>query len=313
MKSAAKNVRERRSFLHRLWRERYLWLMIIPVVAYFIIFSYVPMYGVTIAFKEYNVGLGILKSPWANPWYKHFAQFFQSIYCWRLIRNTLLLNIYTLIFSFPVPILFAILLNEIRNIKLRRVMQTVSYMPHFLSTVIVVGILVNFLSLGDGIVNVFITKLGGKPIDFIGSTRWFRTIYVASGIWQGFGWNSIIYLAAITSISVELYESARLDGCSRFKEIVYITLPSIAPTIIILLILRFGSMMSVGFEKVYLLYTPRTYEVADVISTYVYRAGLTNAQFSFSTAVDFFNSVINLTLLLAVNRISRSVSETSLF
>lgn len=313
MKSAAKNVRERRSFLNRLWRERYLWLMILPVVVYFIIFSYVPMYGVTIAFKEYNVGLGILKSPWANPWYKHFAQFFQSIYCWRLIRNTLLLNIYTLIFSFPVPILFAILLNEIRNIKLRRVMQTVSYMPHFLSTVIVVGILVNFLSLGDGIVNVFITKLGGQPIDFIGSTRWFRTIYVASGIWQGFGWNSIIYLAAITSISVELYESARLDGCSRFKEIVYITLPSIAPTIIILLILRFGSMMSVGFEKVYLLYTPRTYEVADVISTYVYRAGLTNAQFSFSTAVDFFNSVINLTLLLAVNRISRSVSETSLF
>ena len=313
MKSAAKNVRERRSFLNRLWRERYLWLMILPVVVYFIIFSYVPMYGVTIAFKEYNVGLGILKSPRANPWYKHFAQFFQSIYCWRLIRNTLLLNIYTLIFSFPVPILFAILLNEIRNIKLRRVMQTVSYMPHFLSTVIVVGILVNFLSLGDGIVNVFITKLGGQPIDFIGSTRWFRTIYVASGIWQGFGWNSIIYLAAITSISVELYESARLDGCSRFKEIVYITLPSIAPTIIILLILRFGSMMSVGFEKVYLLYTPRTYEVADVISTYVYRAGLTNAQFSFSTAVDFFNSVINLTLLLAVNRISRSVSETSLF
>ncbi|MDY5015400.1 MAG: ABC transporter permease subunit [Eubacteriales bacterium] len=302
-----------RRVFSRLWRERYLWLMALPVVAYYIIFSYIPMYGVTIAFKDYNVGLGILKSPWADPWYRYFQQFFQSIYCKRLIRNTLLLNIYTLLFSFPVPIIFAIMLNEVRSVKLRRVMQTVSYMPHFLSTVIVVGILVNFLSLGDGIVNVFIKALGGTPIDFIGSTRWFRTIYVASGVWQSFGWNSIVYLAAITSINVELYESARLDGCSRFKEIRYITLPSIAPTIIILLILRFGSMMSVGFEKVYLLYTPRTYEVSDVISTYVYRAGVTNAQFSFSTAVDFFNSVINLLLLVIVNRISRMVSETSLF
>lgn len=302
-----------RRVFSRLWRERYLWLMALPVVAYYIIFSYIPMYGVTIAFKDYNVGLGILKSPWADPWYRYFQQFFQSIYCKRLIRNTLLLNIYTLLFSFPVPIIFAIMLNEVRSVKLRRMMQTVSYMPHFLSTVIVVGILVNFLSLGDGIVNVFIKALGGTPIDFIGSTRWFRTIYVASGVWQSFGWNSIVYLAAITSINVELYESARLDGCSRFKEIRYITLPSIAPTIIILLILRFGSMMSVGFEKVYLLYTPRTYEVSDVISTYVYRAGVTNAQFSFSTAVDFFNSVINLLLLVIVNRISRMVSETSLF
>lgn len=300
-------------FRHKLWRERYLWLMILPVVVYYIVFSYIPMYGVTIAFKEYNVGLGILGSPWASPWYKHLLQFFRSIYCWRLIRNTLLINIYTLIFSFPVPIVFAILLNEVGNMKLRRVIQTVSYMPHFLSTVIVVGILINFLSLGDGIINVFIRRLGGQPIDFIGSSRWFRTIYISSGIWQSFGWNSIIYLAAITSINTELYESARLDGCSRFKEIVYITIPSIAPTIIILLILRFGSMMSVGFEKVYLLYSPRTYEVSDVISTYVYRAGMTNAQFSFSTAVDLFNSMINLILLLLVNRLSRSLSETSLF
>ena len=297
----------------RIKKERYLWIMILPVVAYYIIFNYIPLYGVTIAFKNYNVGLGILKSPWASPWYKYFLQFFKSIYFGRLIRNTLLINIYALVCSFPIPIIFAILLNEVRNMKIRRVVQTVSYMPHFLSTVIVVGIVVNFLNMGDGIINEVIRRMGGNPIDFMGTTRWFRTIYIASDIWQGFGWNSIIYLAAITSINAELFESARLDGCSHYGEIWYITIPSIAPTIIILLILRFGSMMNVGFEKVFLLYNPRNYEVSDVISTYVYRAGVKDAQFSFSTAVDLFNSIINLILLLTVNRISKTVSDASLF
>ena len=296
-----------------LWQEKYLWLMILPVIVYYIIFFYVPMYGVVIAFKNYNIAKGILSSPWADPLLKYFQQFFSSIYFTRLVRNTALINLYSTVFSFPIPILFALLLNEVSNMKARRVMQTVSYMPHFLSTVVIVGMLVNFLSLGDGLVNALIKRLGGTAIDFIGSTRWFRTIYIASGVWQSFGWNSIIYLAAITSIDQEIYDAAMLDGCSKLQEIRFITLPSIASTIIILLILHFGSIMNVGFEKIYLLYTPGTYEVADVISTYVYRAGITNAQFSLSTAVGLFNSVINLVLLLLVNWISAKVSEISLF
>lgn len=300
-------------FLNRLWSEKYLWLMIIPVLVYYAIFYYVPIYGIVVAFKDYNVALGIMKSPWADPFYKYFAQFFSSIYFNRLVRNTVLINVYSIVFAFPIPIIFAILLNEVRHRGMRRVMQTISYMPHFLSTVVVVGMLVNFLSLGDGIVNEIIRRLGGQPIDFISSQKWFRTIYVASDIWQSFGWSSIIYLAAITSIDQEIYEAAKLDGCSKFNEVFHITIPSIAPTIIILLILQFGSIMSLGFEKINLLYTPRTYEVADVISTYVYRAGIVNAQFSLSTAVGFFNSIINLTLLLIVNKISGKVSEISLF
>jgi putative aldouronate transport system permease protein len=295
----------------RIRQEKYLWLIILPVIAFFIIFCYVPMYGLIISVKDYNPRLGYLGSPFVG--FKYFIQFFDSVYFWRLTRNTLVLNVYWILIGFPIPILFAILLNEVRNLHFKKVVQTVSYLPHFISTVVVVGMLVNFLSLSDGIVNILIKKLGGTPIDFMAKPQWFRTIYIASSVWQNMGWDSIIYLAAIATINPELYEAARIDGASRFHAMRYITLPSISPTVILLLILNIGSLMSMGAEKVLIMYNPLTYETADVIATYVYRTGLIDSQFSFATAVGLFNSLINFALLIVANRISRRVSEVSLW
>lgn len=268
------------------------------------------MYGVVIAFKDFKAGLGILRSPWAG--LKYFRQFFNSYYAWRLIRNTLLLNVYELIFSFPAPIVLALLLNELRSDKYKRFVQTVSYLPHFISVVVVVGFIRDFFS-QNGLVNNMLYNIGIEPISFLVDPGWFRPLYVGSGIWQGVGWGSIIYLAAISAIDLQLYEAAIIDGAGRFRKIASITLPSIAPTIIILLIFRVGGMMSVGFEKVFLMYNPSTYETADVISTFVYRSGLQNAQYSYSAAIGLFNNIINFLLLVTTNYISRTVSETSLW
>ncbi|WP_062104503.1 ABC transporter permease [Bacillus niameyensis] len=291
-------------------RNKYIYIMVLPVVLYYLIFHYGPMYGVQIAFKDYNISEGIWNSDWIG--FAHFAEFFQSFHFWRLIRNTFLINFYELLFAFPAPILLALLLNELRKMWFKRVVQTVSYLPHFISVVIVVGMLVDFTSL-NGLVNQFLGLFGIEPIGFLQKSSWFRTLYVGSGIWQGIGWGSIIYLAAMSNINPELYEAAKIDGASRFKQALYVTIPGIAPIIIILLILQIGSMMSVGFEKIILMYNPLTYETADVISTYVYRKGILEASFSFSAAVGLFNAIINLTLLVLANRISAKVSETSLW
>jgi putative aldouronate transport system permease protein len=269
------------------------------------------MFGVIIAFEDYSPYLGFFKSEWVG--FGNFIEFFNSIYIWRLIRNTLLLNVYNLVFGFPVPIIFALLLNEVSHIGTKRFIQTVSYLPHFISTVIIVGIMYSFLSPNAGVVNVLLENLGMETVDFATESKWFRSLYVGSGIWQSFGWGSIVYLAAISGIDPCLYEAADMDGARRYQKIIHITIPSILPTIIILLILRIGNMMSIGFQKIILMYNAAIYETADVISTYVYRKGIAGGEFSFATAVGLFNSLINLVLLISANTFSRKVGETSLW
>lgn len=302
------------SFWKRLGRDlrmnKYIYIMVLPVVVYYLIFHYGPMYGVIIAFKDFQVTEGIWGSEWVG--FKHFIDFFNNYYFWRLIRNTFLISFYELIFAFPAPIILALLLNELRKLWFKRIVQTVSYLPHFISLVVVVGMLVDFSS-QNGLFNQFLALFGIEPISFMQKAEWFRTLYIGSGIWQGIGWGSIIYLAAMAGINPELYEAAKIDGAGRFRQMWHVTLPGITPIIVILLILQIGSIMSVGFEKIILMYNPMTRETADVISTYVYRKGILEANFSFSSAVGLFNAVINLTLLILANKISARVSETSLW
>lgn len=303
------------SRLQSMWikikRDRWLFLMAIPVVIYYLVFCYFPMSGIVIAFKNFRPGHGIFGGTWVG--LKWFEQFFRSPYAFRTIRNTFLLSFYSILFGFPVPILFAIVITEIRSTWVRKVVQTVSYMPHFISTVVVVGMIQVFFTQNNGIVNTLITSLGGKKIAFLTDPAWFRTMYVASGIWQSFGYSSIIYIAAITSIDPSLYEAARIDGITRFGCCRYITIPMIAETIVILFILRLGGLMSTGFEKVYLMYSTATYETADVISTYVYRKGIEDSNYSFSTAVGLFNSCINFLFVYMANALSRKVTNASLW
>jgi len=292
-------------------RDKYLLLLAAPVLIYFVVFHYVPMYGIIIAFKQFRPVDGIMGSAWVG--IQNFQQFFDSIYFWRLLRNTLLISLYSLFWGFPAPILFALLLNELRGRLFKRTVQTISYLPHFISIVVIAGMIVTFTNPLDGILNLALAKLGFAPIGFLNDPDWFRTIFVASGVWQSFGWGSIIYLAAIAGINPQLYEAAEMDGANRFKKVLHITLPGIVPTIVILFILNIGNLMDVGFEKVLLLYNPATYETADVIGTFVYRRGILNSDFSFAAAVNLFNNVINIMLLVSVNWISRKVSETSLW
>ncbi|MBO0995757.1 ABC transporter permease [Bacillus sp. SD088] len=305
-----KKERFGRRLVKDLKRNKYIYIMVLPVVIYYLIFHYGPMYGVQIAFKDFSLTEGIWGSEWVG--FKHFLDFFKGYYFWRLIRNTFLINIYELLLAFPAPILLALLLNELRRIWFKRVVQTISYLPHFISVVVVVGMLVDFTT-QNGLINQLLSIFGVEPISFLQKPEWFRTLYIGSGIWQSIGWGSIIYLAAMSNINSELYEAAKIDGANRFKQALHVTIPGIAPIIIILLILQIGSMMSVGFEKIILMYNPLTYDTADVISTYVYRKGILEANFSFSAAVGLFNAIINLTLLVLANRISAKVSETSLW
>lgn len=293
-----------------LVKNRYIYIMLLPVIAYYIVFHYVPLYGAQIAFKDFSPAKGIWESPWAG--FKHFEEFFNSYYFGRLLRNTLLISLYDLIFGFPAPIILALLLNEIKNDIFKRTVQTVTYLPHFISLVVVCGMIIDFLA-RDGLINNILNYFGIESIPFMIKPEWFRTIYVASGIWQGVGWGSIIYLAALSNIDPQLYEAATIDGAGRFKQALHVTLPGILPTIIIMLILRLGQMLNVGSEKILLLYNPSTRETADVISTFVYRKGILEASYSYSTAVGLFNSVINFALLMTANFISRKVTETSLW
>lgn len=290
--------------------NKYVYLMALPVVVYFVIFHYIPMYGASIAFKQYSPAEGILGSPWVG--FIHFKDFFSGFYFWRLVRNTFLINLYGLIFGFPAPIVFALLLNEVKNRRFKKTVQTVTYMPYFVSLVVVAGIVMDFTNT-NGFINQIIVWLGGERTNLLARPELFRTIFIGSGIWQGLGFNSIIYLAALSGVDEELYHAATIDGAGRWRQTIHITLPAISSTIIILLILRIGSMMNVGFEKIILLYSPLTFKTADVISSFVYRRGLMHFDYSYGTAIGLFNSIINFTLLALANKLSRVYLEHSLW
>jgi putative aldouronate transport system permease protein len=282
--------------------------MLLPVLLYYLIFHYGPMYGAVIAFEDFNPVRGVFGSKWVG--LQNFQDFFSSVYFGRLIFNTVAISVLDLIFGFPAPIILALLINELRWNPFKRLVQTVTYLPHFISVVVVVGMLVDFFA-RDGLVNQLMFT--SDPVAYLQSPEWFRQLFVGSGIWQHVGWGSIVYLAAIATIDPQLYDAAKVDGADRFRQMWHITIPGILPTIVILLILRMGMMMSVGYEKIILMYNPLTYETADVISTYVFRRGILQADFSFSAAVGLFNSVINFALLIAANRISRRLTEHSLW
>lgn len=295
-------------------RNKWLYLMILPVVLYYILFSYVPMTGIVIAFKEYKPMLGTWGSPWADQFgMKQFIEFFTNPFFGRILKNTLIISLMSIVFSFPAPVLLALILNEIRFKKWKRTVQTISYMPHFISLVVVCGMVRQFC-LSDGLFNQLLQLIGIESANsWLQMPEVFRRIYVGSDIWQSVGWNSIIYLAAIAGVDTQLYEAAEIDGAGRWKKLLYITFPTILPTIILLLIMQVGKTMNVGYEKILLLYNSTIYETADVISTYVYRKGLLDFNYSYSTAVNLFNSVINFALVVIANRISSKLSDTSLF
>lgn len=297
-----------------LHKNRYLLIMMIPVVIYYVVFCYLPMTGLIMAFNRFQIGSGF-KGIYTSEWVglKWFKQFFGSVYLGRLVRNTFLLQFYSLIFGFPIPILFAIAVTQVGREKLQKVIQVSTYLPYFISTVVVCGMINNFLSPTGGIVNVLLNKMGIESINFMNLPEWFRPIYVISGSWQSFGFNSIIFVAAIMGISPELYEAMKVDGANRRNIIWHLVLPSIRPTIILLLVMSLGTMMSVGFEKVYLLYNTAVYETADVIQTYVYRQGLQSNNYSYATAVGLFNSVINFAIVFVSNRMSRKLTDTSIW
>lgn len=306
----------RRAFWPRTWssikRTRYLQLMVLPGLIYFIIFHYVPMYGLLIAFKNYNSLLGIWGSPWIG--FLQLERFFNHPNFYRLVRNTFMLNLYGLIWGFPAPILLALFINEVRVKTFRRAVQTISYLPNFISTVAVVGMVAMLFSPQGGYVNIILNRLFGMDSQyFMADTSWFRTLFIGSSIWQSAGFGAIIYLASLSGVDPQLYESATIDGANRFQQILHITLPGIKATIMILLILNVGSMMSSSTEKVLLMQMPLTYEVSDIIGTYVYRRGLQHAEYSYGTAVGLFNSVINVILIVSANLISRKVTQESLW
>lgn len=302
------------AFMHRavkdFARNKYIYLMLVPVVGYYLVFYYGPMYGAQIAFRDFEPVRGITGSAWVG--LQNFKDFFTGPYFRRLVGNTVSINVLDLVLGFPAPILLALAMNEIRATYFKRVVQTISYLPHFISLVVVVGMLIDFMST-DGVINTVLAQFGVAPVAWLRKPQYFQMTYVLSGIWQSIGWGSIIYLAAVTNIDPTLYEAAQVDGAGRFRQIWNITLPGITPTIIILLILRLGAMMTVGYEKIILMYNPLTYSSADVISTYVYRVGILQANYSFSAAAGLFNSAINFTLLVVANQISKRFSETSLW
>ncbi|WP_244852514.1 sugar ABC transporter permease [Bacillus sp. J14TS2] len=284
--------------------------MVLPGFLTVLIFNYFPMYGILIAFKDFSAAQGIWGSDWVG--LKYFKTFFNDPMALRVLKNTLLLGLYSLLWSFPAPIVLALLFNELKSKRFKKFVQTVSYFPHFISIVIVAG-LITMYTAREGIFNRIITFFGGEPIMFLLESDWFRTIFITSGIWQGVGFGCIIYLAAMSGIDTTLYDVAEIDGAGRWKKVVHVTWPSIKPTTIILLIFAMGGILGTDFQKVILLYNPQTYEVADVIDSYVYRQGILGAQYSYTTAIGLFMSVISFFILYITNWISRKVSETSLF
>lgn len=303
--------KKKKNYLKVLNKNKYYFLMVLPAVISVFIFCYIPMYGVLIAFQDYKIGGGILGGDWVG--LKHFKNFFQSMYFGRTLKNTFLLGIYSVIWGFPVPLIFALFINEVKNRHVKKVVQTVSYFPHFISVVVLVGMVKNFLDPANGIVNTFIKAFGGDPVSFMNESGWFRTIYVGSGIWQGFGWSSIIILSALTALDPTMYESAEIDGASRMQRILHITLPNLVPTLAILLIMNLGGVMNASLEKVLLMYHPAIWDVSDVIQTYVYRKGILEGAQSFGTAVGLFNSLVNILLLVISNKAAKKMTGSSLW
>ena len=287
-----------------------VYLIVLPVVVYYLVFYYAPMGGVVMAFQRYSARKGILGSPWVG--LENFRSFFESAYCWRTISNTFILGIYDLLVGFPIPILFALLLNEIRQQTYKRVVQTITYMPYFISNVVVCGLIIHFFS-ATGPITTLVTALGGPTGNLLGMPSLFRHIFIYTNLWQNMGSNSIIIVATLTTIDPQLYEAATLDGANRLQKAWYVTLPGLLATIMILLILRIGNLLTISFEKIILLYSPSTYSVSDVISSFVYRRGLENMEYGYSTAVGLFNSLINFTMLLGANLLSRKATGTGLF
>lgn len=298
------------NFFNEFRRNKLTYLFTLPGIVWYLIFCYLPMFGIIIAFREYSPATGFFHGEWVG--IKHVVDFCKSVYFTRTVTNTLTISVMTLFLSFPAPIILALLLNEIKSNGYKRVVQTVTYLPHFISTVIICGMITSF-SMQNGLFNAVLGLFGVEARNWLQEPAAFKWIYVISGIWQGVGWGSIVYLAALTNIDPTLYEAASIDGAGRLRQAFSVTIPSIVPTIVTLFILRMGSFFGVGSEKILLLYNPTTYETADVISTYIYRKGLLQMNYSYSSAIGIFNSMINLILITTTNKISRKVSETSLW
>ncbi len=309
MNHGKQNVRPNK-VLKELYRSRYLYLLLAAPIIYFILFKYFAMFWLVIAFKKYNAFIGLAKSEWVG--FRYFIAFMNDPYFWNLLKNTVLLNLLMLVFYFPIPIILALMINDVNSTRFKKFTQSVTYLPYFLSTVVVCGFIFNLLAM-DGPVNSLIRSLNGKPVAFMVQPDLFRPIYIMSEIWQFSGWGSIIYLAALTGVDPQLYEAASIDGASRWKQLLKISIPSIAPVISIQFLLTIGRLLSVGFEKILLLYNGATYSTADVISTYVYRRGLLNADYSYGAAISIFQAVIALTLVYFANSTSRRLGNTSLW
>lgn len=302
--------------LHNKWilvkRNWVLYLFILPAFLYFLIFAYVPMYGIQIAFKDFIAKEGFGGSPWADPIWKHFQTFFSSVYFKDIFFNTISLSLYYILASFPVPVILALMVNEVKNTKFQKLVQNITYMPYFISTVVLVGMVQLFLS-RTGLFNQIAGLFGAEPTMFLQKDSLFNDIYVWSGVWQTTGYSAVIYIAALTGVSPELHEAAIMDGATKMQRIIHVNLPAIMPTIVIMLIMAIGGIMNLSFEKVLLMQTDSNLLVSEVISTYVYKLGIQKAQFSLSSAVGLFNNLINVTLLIIVNKISAKLSETSLW
>lgn len=306
--------RARRYFIELaedLRRDWMLYLLLAPMIVWFLLFLYKPMYGLQIAFKDYSLWKGVMGSPWVG--FEHFEALFSDAFFLRAVKNTFLIAFYSLIFAFPIPIILALMFNEVQVMVFKRGAQTIAYLPHFISVVIVAGIVINLFAPTSGLVNIVMDKLGFERIYFLTKPEWFRPIFIGSNIWKEAGFESIVYLAAIAGISPSLYESAKVDGASRWQMMWRITLPCILPTVIIMLIIRIGNLVEVGFEYIILLYQPSTYETADVISTFIYRMGIQDSLYDLGAAAGLFNAIIAFTLVYFANRTSRRISSTSLW
>jgi len=292
-------------------RNKWVYALAIPAVVWYIIFCYTPIYGLIIAFKDYNLFDGIMGSPWVG--LKHFRDFFGSIYFGRLVKNTLLLNVYGILIGFPIPIILALMMNELKSQRYKKLIQTTSYLPHFISIVVVCGMVIDFTS-SRGFITQYVNQIfGTKYENLLEEVKFYRTIYITSDVWQTAGWGSIIYLAALSGVDMSLYEAAKIDGANKWQQLWNVTIPSILPTIVIMFILRLGSVMSIGADKTILLYNELTYENSDIISSYVFRQGVGGSNYSASTAVGLFNSVINCVLVVTANAASKKFTDSGLF
>lgn len=299
------NVEKR--WFYEYWKYKYLTLMFVPAIIYYIIFHYIPIYGIQIAFKSYRFDLGIWGSPWIG--FENFKTLLHTGSFWEVLRNTLTISFYKLLIGFPAPVIFALFLNEINHTSLKKTVQTISYLPHFMSWVVLGGLFAQFLSPSIGPINLFLKSIGINPIYFLADPKWFRFVLVTTSVWKGIGWGSVIYLASISSINTEMYEAAIVEGANRFHRAIYVTIPSLAPVITIMLIFSIGGLINDDFDQIFNLYNPAVYSVGDVLSTYSYRMGLVNMEYSFSTAVGLFKNIISFILIIMANKIANKIND----